>query len=106
MTMPQPHSSGFEPLPVLAPEGDFDADALAPLETQINAAVTSHGGLILDASRITFADSTFLRLIITTHDRADLRIATPSLMVQRLLTVTGADQVLRIHSTIDDTRTA
>lgn len=58
------------------------------------------------ASRITFADSTFLRLIITTHDRTDLRIAAPSLMVQRVLTLTGADQVLRIHSTIDDARTA
>ncbi|MFD3983518.1 MULTISPECIES: STAS domain-containing protein [Streptomyces] len=106
MTMPQPDRSGSGPLPVIAPEGDFDVDALAPLEAQIDAAVTGHGGLILDASRITFADSTFLRLIITTHDRADLRIAAPSLMVKRLLTVTGADQVLRIHSTIDTARTA
>ncbi|MFK0150359.1 STAS domain-containing protein [Streptomyces griseus] len=105
MTMPQPNRSGSGPLPVIAPEGDFDADTLAPLETQIDAAVTRHGGLILDASRITFADSTFLRLIMTTHDRADLRIAAPSLMVQRLFTVTGADQVLRIHDSIDDART-
>ncbi|MGW6290802.1 STAS domain-containing protein [Streptomyces sp. NPDC055107] len=105
MTTPQPDRSYSDPLPVIAPEGEFDIDALPPLEAQIDAAITGYGGLILDASRITFADSMFLRLILTAHDRADLRIAAPSPTVQRLFTVVGADQVLRIHSTLDAART-
>ncbi|MFJ1800542.1 MULTISPECIES: STAS domain-containing protein [unclassified Streptomyces] len=106
MTTPQPDRSYSDPLPVIAPEGEFDIDALPPLEAQIDAAITGYGGLILDASRITFADSMFLRLILTAHDRADLRIAAPSPTVQRLFTVVGADQVLRIHSTLDAARHA
>lgn len=101
MTTFDPRHSDSAPLPVIAPQGDFDLDSLAPLRADIEAAATQHGGVILDASRITFADSTFLRLIITTHHDTDLRIAAPSAQVERLLNVVGADAFLRLYPTID-----
>ncbi|MEV7406232.1 hypothetical protein AB0N93_38455 [Streptomyces sp. NPDC091267] len=43
----------------------------------------------------------FLRLILSTPDRAELRIAAPSPALVRLLSVVGADTVLNIHPTLD-----
>ncbi|OXY84693.1 hypothetical protein BEH93_23410 [Streptomyces sp. 2R] len=93
------------PLPVIAPHGDFEEDTLPPLEVRIRETAAAHGELILDASRITFADSTFLRLLLTTHQEADLRIANPSPAITRLISLIGADQVLRIHRTVEDAPT-
>ncbi len=91
---------------MITPHGAFDLDSLPPLEAEIDAALTLHPGVILDAGGITFADSMFLRLIIATHHRADLRIAAPSTSVERLLHVIGADTFLRIYPTVDDARAA
>lgn len=57
---------------------------------------------VLDAEGITFADSSFLGLLLATHQQADLRIAAPSATLARLLSVVGADAVLRIHPTVQD----
>ncbi|MFD4234603.1 STAS domain-containing protein [Streptomyces sp. NPDC058542] len=92
-------------LPVIAPRGEFDIDNLAPLEAQIETLIAAHSGLVLDASGITFADSMFLRLIVATHQRTDLRIAAPSPTTTRLLGVVGADTFLRIHPTVEAART-
>lgn len=91
---------------MIAPHGDFDEDTSPPLEARIREAVHTHGGLILDADNITFGDSTFLRLLLTTHQDADLRIVNPSPSVTRLLNIVGADQVLNIHPTLDSARNA
>ncbi|QTA36738.1 STAS domain-containing protein [Streptomyces sp. CA-256286] len=104
MTTHQPQPAAPGPLPVIAPHGDFDEDTLPPLEAQVREAVHTHGGLILDAANITFGDSTFLRLLMTTHQEADLRIAAPSPAVTRLISIVGADQVLNIHPTLEAAR--
>ncbi|WP_097977042.1 STAS domain-containing protein [Streptomyces sp. gb14] len=91
-----------QPLPVLAPFGEFDLDSLPSLKAQIDAAVAAHGGVVLDAEGITFVDSAFLGMLLATHQHADLRVAAPSFTVARLLNVVGADMVLRIHPTVQD----
>ncbi|MFJ1902182.1 MULTISPECIES: STAS domain-containing protein [unclassified Streptomyces] len=105
MTLDEPRPGAPGPLPVIAPHGDFDEDTLPPLKVRIRQAAAAHGGLILDASRITFGDSTFLRLLLTVHQEADLRIANPSPAITRLINLIGADQVLRIHPTVEDAQT-
>ncbi len=106
MTTPEPRPSSTTALPVIAPRGEFDLDNLSPLEAQIETAIAVSPGLVLDASGITFADSMFLRLILATHQRTDLRIAAPSPTVARLLGVVGADTFLQVHPTVEAARTA
>ncbi|MFE1365642.1 STAS domain-containing protein [Streptomyces anulatus] len=106
MTTHQPQPAAPGPLPVIAPHGDFDEVAVPSLEAQIREAMNVQGGLILDAGNITFGDSTFLRLLLTTHQEAHLRIANPSPAVTRLISIVGADQVLRIHPTVEAARSA
>ncbi|MDG9687673.1 STAS domain-containing protein [Streptomyces sp. DH18] len=105
MTTHEARPSSTQTLPVIAPCGEFDIDNLAPLEAQIETLIAAHSGLVLDASGITFADSMFLRLILATHQRTDLRIAAPSPTVARLLGVVGADTFLQIHPTLEAART-
>ncbi|MGW1438644.1 STAS domain-containing protein [Streptomyces griseus] len=102
MTIDEPRHGMSGPLPVIAPQGDLDEDTLPPLEVRIRETAAAHGGLILDAGRITFGDSTFLRLLLTIHQEADLRIANPSPAITRLINLTGAHQVLHIHPTVED----
>ncbi|WP_406191020.1 STAS domain-containing protein (plasmid) [Streptomyces anulatus] len=104
MTTHESRPSSTQTLPVIAPRGEFDIDNLAPLEAQIETLIAAHSGLVLDASGITFADSMFLRLILATHQRTDLRIAAPSSTVARLLGVVGADTLLQIHPTLEAAR--
>lgn len=87
---------------MLAPHGEIDEDTLEPLERQIEEAIASHGGLILDAGDITFGDSTFLQLMLATHQRAHLRIAALSVPLRRLFAITGTDTVLHLHPDLED----
>ncbi|MET7503249.1 STAS domain-containing protein [Streptomyces microflavus] len=104
MTTPDLRGPSPGPLPVIAPSGEFDLESLPPLKAQIDAAVATHGGVVLDASGITFADSSFLGLLLATHQHADLRIAAPSPVLTRLFSV--ADTVLHIHPTVQDAHTS
>ncbi|MER6639684.1 STAS domain-containing protein [Streptomyces microflavus] len=106
MTTHEPGHSNAGRFPVMAPRGEFDIDNLAPLEAQIETVIATHPGLVLDASGITFADSMFLRLVLATHQRTDLRIASPSPAVTRLFGVVGADTFLNIHPTVEAAATA
>ncbi|WP_079134047.1 STAS domain-containing protein [Streptomyces sp. EN23] len=105
--MPTPerrHSS--VPLAVIAPRGEFDLDSLPPLQARIDTVLADHAGVIIDASGITFADSMFIRLLLTTHQRTDLRIAAPSETIERLLAVVGADAFLRVYPTVEQAQEA
>ncbi|MGP3749815.1 STAS domain-containing protein [Streptomyces sp. IBSNAI001] len=102
MTADEPALSRPAPLPVLAPTGELDMDSVTPLAAEIETALAQHDSIVLDASGITFGDSIFLRLVLSTHHRADLRIAAPSPAVTRLFRVVGADTVLRVYPTLDD----
>ncbi|MFI7239740.1 STAS domain-containing protein [Streptomyces cyaneofuscatus] len=101
MTSSAPRRTGSGPLPVIAPRGEFDFESLPSLQAQIESAVAADGGVILDASGITFADSMFLVLILTTHKHTDLRIVSPSPRLTRLFGIRGIDAVLDIYPTLD-----
>ncbi|MFC8596568.1 STAS domain-containing protein [Streptomyces atroolivaceus] len=102
MTADELEPSRRAPLPVVAPAGELDMDSLTPLAAEIETVLTQHDSLVLDASGITFGDSMFLRLVLSTHAQADLRIAAPSPAVARLFRVIGVDTVLRIYPTLQD----
>ncbi len=88
-------------LPVVAPVGELDIDNLGPLRAELRA-VPDRSGVVLDASGIVFADSSFLNVLISTHQRTDLRIAAPSDSLLRLLTLTGIGSVLTVYSTVEE----
>ncbi|MEW1632254.1 hypothetical protein [Streptomyces sp. NPDC089173] len=52
-------------------------ESVTPLLAQIETVIAVHGRVILDASGVTFADSSFLRMILGVHQRTDLRIVAP-----------------------------
>ncbi|MYU47638.1 STAS domain-containing protein [Streptomyces sp. SID7803] len=83
----------------------MDIEALPALQERADSALAEHGALILDAAGISFADSSFLRLVFALHDRGgDLRIAAPSPTVRRLLQVVGADTFLNLYATVEAAR--
>ncbi|WP_405658203.1 STAS domain-containing protein [Streptomyces sp. NBC_01166] len=102
MTADEPAPSRPAPLPVVSPTGELDMDSITPLAAEIEIAIAHHDSIVLDASGITFGDSMFLRLVLSTHHKADLRIAAPSPAITRLFRVIGADTVLRIYPTLKD----
>ncbi|MFD8110290.1 STAS domain-containing protein [Streptomyces microflavus] len=108
MTNPDPLSSSPsrpEPLPVITPRGEFDMDNVTSLGAEIETMAAAHGGVILDAGNITFADSSFLRMVLNAHQSTDLRIVAPSHRVTRLFDLAGVENYLRIYPTLDTART-
>lgn len=91
---------------VVAAHGDVDIDSLGPLQDELGSAAAAHRTVILDASGITFCDSSFLNLLLHIHRVTTLRIAAPSEPVRRLLEVTGVDRVMNLHPTTDAARAA
>ncbi|MEU6775381.1 STAS domain-containing protein [Streptomyces sp. NPDC046759] len=87
---------------VVAAHGSYDMHSIQPLTDALNAAARKHPKVILDASGVDFADSTFLNLLILTHQTGTLRVAAPPEQLQRLLAITGADTVLEIRETLYD----
>jgi anti-anti-sigma factor len=88
-------------LPVFSARGELDLDTLRPLADALTEASETHSTVILDASGITFADSSFLNLLLRIHRRTELRIAAPQAQLLRLLEITGGDTVLDIRPTLD-----
>ncbi|MFD3808620.1 STAS domain-containing protein [Streptomyces sp. NPDC058611] len=85
--------------------GAFDYSTLDPLRTACDTAVTAADveRLVLDVRDVTFADSTFLNLLLTFHHACDLRLTGPlPRQLARLLTVTGTDQVLTVEDATAD----
>ncbi|MFJ3091460.1 STAS domain-containing protein [Streptomyces sp. NPDC086838] len=105
MTSHEPRKSAGA-VPVLAPRGEVDIDALPPLQAEALIALTRHGALIIDASGIEFADSSFLHMLVALHHQGDLRIANPSYSVQRLMHMVGADTLLSLYPTLEAARQA
>ncbi|MFE3660702.1 STAS domain-containing protein [Streptomyces sp. NPDC059165] len=86
---------------VVAAHGDLDLNNLPPLTDALTEASASHSTVVLDASGITFADSSFLNLVLRFHRCTTLRVAAPQAQLLRLLEITGGDQVLDIRPTLD-----
>lgn len=86
---------------VIAAHGDLDLNSLPPLTDALTEASASHSTVVLDASGITFADSSFLNLMLRVHRSTALRVAAPQAQLLRLLEITGGDKVLDIRPTLD-----
>ncbi|MFE5538445.1 STAS domain-containing protein [Streptomyces sp. NPDC056492] len=87
---------------VVAAQGELDQDTLAPLEEALAAAADRHPLVVLDASAVTFGDSSFLNLLLRAHHLTSLRIAAPAEQLSRLFALTGADTVLSVYPSVED----
>ncbi|WNI14346.1 STAS domain-containing protein [Actinacidiphila sp. ITFR-21] len=85
---------------VVVPRGELDLDNLLPLTLQLERAALSGPRVVLDASGITFGDSSFLRVLLSIGRQTDLRIAAPRPALERLIGIVGMDKVLKIHPTV------
>ncbi|MFC8432483.1 STAS domain-containing protein [Streptomyces sp. NPDC057253] len=90
---------------VIVAHGVFDMDSITPFAEALQTAASQHTKVIVDASGITFADSTFLNLLLRINQETDLRIAAPAPQLRRVLEMTGADSVLTLRPSIDDATT-
>lgn len=90
---------------VVGARGAYDMDTITPLAEALHTASKAYPKVVLDASGLTFADSTVLSLLIRTHQAADLRVAAPAQQLRRLLELTGADAVLKVMSTVEEAAT-
>ncbi|MEV7872411.1 STAS domain-containing protein [Streptomyces sp. NPDC088124] len=89
---------------VLAPSGDLDMENIAPLATALtDVGGTDAGPVVVDLSRVTFADSTTVNVLLQAHGSLGprLRLARPSAFVQRLFDVIGLEQALPVYGTIE-----
>ncbi|WP_282204732.1 STAS domain-containing protein [Kitasatospora fiedleri] len=90
---------------VVRPEGELDHDSVEPLLDALEQAVDDRPGrVVVDCL---FCDSTGLNLLLRAHAAArrtglPLLLAAPGRVVGRLLEITGADEVLAIHPTVED----
>lgn len=91
---------------VIGARGDYDMDSVPGLADALAAASEEHPRIVLDASGITFADSSLLNILILTHRTADLRVAAPTEQLRRLLHITGADTVLKVAGTVEEAAAA
>lgn len=87
---------------VVVARGAYDMDSITPLADALDAAVRECPKVILDASGITFVDSTLLNLLILTHQAGTLRVVAPSPQLQRLCEITGVDSILETRDSVDD----
>ncbi|MFD8308388.1 STAS domain-containing protein [Streptomyces sp. NPDC059690] len=87
---------------VVVAHGAYDLHSIGPLADALQTAAAKHARVVLDASGITFADSTFLNMLLSTHRMTDLRVAGPAPQLRRVLEMTGADTVLDLRTTVED----
>jgi anti-anti-sigma factor len=86
--------------PVVYLSGELDLTSAGQFSTAIDAALGSHPGrLILDASGLTFMDSSGIVLLVSATQRVqEVQVRDPSPIVRRLIELTGLSKVLRITS--------
>lgn len=86
--------------PVVYLSGELDLTSAGQFSTAIDAALGSDPGrLVLDASGLTFMDSSGIVLLISAVQRVqEVQVRDPSPVVRRLIELTGLTKVLRIVS--------
>ncbi|MEU1870195.1 anti-anti-sigma factor [Streptomyces ambofaciens] len=90
---------------VVGASGSYDVSSITPLSEALGEAAREHAKVVLDASRITFADSSLLNLLILTQRAVDLRVAAPTQQLRRLLDITGVDALLKVRATVEEAAT-
>ncbi|WP_272263079.1 STAS domain-containing protein [Streptomyces xanthophaeus] len=61
----------------------MDLGTSHPLTEPLLAAAQAHPMVVVDASGVTFADSTFLNLLLRAHGLTELCVAAPPHLLQR-----------------------
>jgi anti-sigma B factor antagonist len=86
--------------PVVYLSGELDLTNAGQLSAAIDAALGSYPGrLVLDASGLTFIDSSGIVLLVSATQRVqEVQVRDPSPIVRRLIELTGLSKVLRITS--------
>ncbi|MEV7030387.1 STAS domain-containing protein [Streptomyces sp. NPDC093272] len=87
---------------VVAVVGAFDLTSTPALAAALEAGARSHARVVLDATGLTFADSTVLNLLLHVHRTTVLRVAAPPPQLARVLELTGADAVLDVRPTLEE----
>jgi len=87
---------------VVVAHGGYGLDSLSGLADALETAAQKHSKVVLDASGVTFADSSFLNLVLGVHRLTSLRLAAPAQQLRRLLELTGADGVLAVRATVEE----
>jgi anti-sigma B factor antagonist len=93
---------------VVSLEGELDLANAPLLQAAIDgASLEDDAMLVLDLQRLQFMDSTGLRIILWTRERCqesgrELALTPGSEQVQRLLSVSGAGEHLRVIASADD----
>jgi anti-sigma B factor antagonist len=84
--------------PVIYLSGDLDMTNVKQVRTAIDTALGSRPGrVILDASRLTYMDSSGVALIgQVTRMAQDVQVRNPTPIVRRLLELTGLSEILQI----------
>ncbi|MDX2592977.1 STAS domain-containing protein [Streptomyces sp. WI03-4A] len=96
---------------VLRLAGELDHHTGARLGRAVEDLLRSPGagdaGIVADLSRLHYCDSTGITTIITAHDRAratgsSFCVAAPSPAIGQLFRMTGLDQILTFHPSVED----
>jgi anti-anti-sigma factor len=93
---------------VLSLRGELDLASAALLQTEIESSeIASASMLVLDLEELTFIDSTGLRVLLSAYEHAQQRgqefaLTQGSPQVQRLLSITGVGEHLRIIAPGDE----
>ncbi|WP_435269908.1 STAS domain-containing protein [Streptomyces sp. 1222.5] len=87
---------------VIVAYGEYDAGCVASLAEALEVASGKYSKVVVDASRLTFADSTFLNLLLRVNPTTKLRVAEPAPQLRRLLRLTGADSVLDVRDSVEE----
>jgi anti-anti-sigma factor len=87
---------------VVVARGTYDMSTAEPLADALHTAAVKHPRVVVDAAGVSFADSTFLNLLLEVHRHTELRLAAPPPQLLRVLELTGADGVIAIHPDVED----
>nr|WSS73200.1 STAS domain-containing protein [Streptomyces sp. NBC_01175] len=87
---------------VVVAHGEYDMGTIAPLTEALNNATSKHSKVVLDTSGVSFADSSFLNVVILAHQAATLCVAGPGHQLRRLFEISGVDALLRVRATVEE----
>src|SRR5437879_963288 len=93
-------------------KGEIDVASVPAFRAQLLPLVQEPApSVVLDLSGVQFIDSAGLRVIVDGLTRArrrdgDLRLACPHASLRRTFEITGLDQVLSIHASVDEATAA
>lgn len=87
---------------VIVAYDEYDPYSIGPLVEALDVASSKYSKVVVDASLLTFADSTFVNLLLRVHSTTALRVAEPAPQLQRVLQLTGADTVLDVRASVEE----